>query len=162
MDDRIQQIIQREAVNVGLGTAISPYGFIDVIVALWRNLKLVRQVAEAYQGRPGLVGTFLVVRRALAAVALADLAHETSAMLVGAFRGLAFLSPIGQGLTNAALTVRLGLLVQAECRPLPMPPGKTRSAASLLLRSVPEQLRRLVRRREDKSNDAQPPADEAR
>ena len=129
MDAAVQASIRREALTVGMGTAVSPYGFLDAILVLWRNVRLVRRVAQTYQVRPGTWGTYLIIRRALAALA----------------------GPLGQGLTNATLTVRLGLLVQAECRPLPMPPDKARSAAGLLARTVPEQIRALLRRRGDES-----------
>jgi len=154
MDEEAHEIIQREAVNVGLGTAISPYGFLDATLALWRNVRMVRRVAEIYQVRPGVVGTYVILRRALAAVVLADLAQEASTALLGAFRGIATLiSPIGQGLTNATLTIRLGLLAQTECRPLPLPPERSRGTASLLTRAVPAQIKRQLRKSRESGDE---------
>jgi len=120
LDEEARQAIQRESFNVGLGTAVSPYGFVDAILVCWRNVRLIRHIAEVYQVRPGAYGTWLILKRVVVAVALADLAQEASTAFLGAFRGIASLiSPVGQGLTNAALTIRLGLLAQRECRPLP-------------------------------------------
>jgi len=148
LDRQVERTIQKEALNVGLGTAISPYGFLDAAVALWRNARMVSRIAQAYQVRPGAWGTCRLVRRAVVAVALADLAQETSTALLGAFRGVSsMLSPVGQGLTNAALTIRLGLLAQQECRPLPLPEASRRHTASMLSGSVLGPIRRMLRAR---------------
>jgi len=148
MDEEVSRAIEKEAFNVGVGTAISPYGFVDAAVVLWRNVRMVRRIAEIYQVRPGACGTWLIVKRAVAAVALADLAQEMSTAFLGAFRGIASLiSPLGQGLTNATLTIRLGLLAQRECRPLTPPKEKQKSAAKVLSRTVLQQIKRILRSR---------------
>ena len=93
-------------------------------------------------------------RRQCAIKALADLTHETASTFLGAFRGLgSLLSPVGQGLANAALTARLGLLTQRACRPLPLPAEAQRNILNVLRRSVMEEVRRRLKRRTSEDGD---------
>ena len=154
MDRRVREVIEKEALNVGLATAISPWGFMDALVTLWRNWLLIKQIARIYQVRAGVAGAARIFRSVIAAAALADLTHETASTFLGAFRGLgSLLSPVGQGLANAALTARLGLLTQRACRPLPLPAEAQRNILNVLRRSVMEEVRRRLKRRTSEDGD---------
>ena len=155
MDRKVREVIQKESLNVGLATAISPWGFMDALVTLWRNWLLIKQIARIYQVRAGVAGAVRIFRNVIAAAALADLTHETASTFLGAFRGLgSLLSPVGQGLANAALTARLGLLTQRACRPLPIPAEAQRNILNILRRSVMEEVRRRLKRRTADEGDA--------
>jgi len=146
LDAAARDAIRREAVNVGIGTAVSPYGFLDAIVTLWRNVRLVRRIASIYQVRAGFWGTVAIVRRTIIAVAFAELAQEASTALLGTLRGLpSLLSPFSQGLINAAMTIRVGIKAREECRPLPSGKEAGAGTAALLGESVLHAVRRAVR-----------------
>lgn len=146
LDDKVRETIRQEARNVAIGTAISPYGFLDAAIALWRNVRLVKRIAATYQVRPGAYGTFVIVRRTVAAVALADLTQEASTTLLTSFRGLpSVLSPLGQGLTNAAMTIRLGLSAMKECRPLPLPKEREEGLIKTLMKTGLESARKILK-----------------
>ncbi|HRU06729.1 MAG TPA: YcjF family protein, partial [Candidatus Brocadiia bacterium] len=148
LDQQAARCIQKEAVNTGLAAAFSPYGFLDAAIVLWRNAVLVRSIARVYQSRAGLAGSLSIARHVVVAIALADLTQEASTALFGGFRGLASLiSPAGQGLASAALTVRVGLVAQRHCRPLPMPKDKEQGLIALLSQSAIEAVRSQVRAR---------------
>ena len=157
MDEEVVRIIEKEALNVGLATAISPWGFMDAMITLWRNWTLVKRIARIYQVRAGFAGAARIFKNVIAAAALADLTQEAAGAFLGAFRGLtSLISPIGQGLANAALTARLGLLTQNECRPLPLPEESRRNILHVLKRSVMEEVRRRLRKRsaEERAKDS--------
>ncbi len=146
MDERARAAIRREAVNVGIGTAISPYGVLDALIVVWRNVRLIRGIASIYRVRARGYGTWLILRRTVAAAAMADLAQEVSVALLGTTRSLASLvgAPIAQGMANATMTVRVGLKALEECRPLSLPEEKRTGAVKTLLSSVTSAVRHLT------------------
>ena len=146
LDEETWELIRREAVNVGLATAISPSGFVDAIIALWRNLRLIRGIAGIYRVRAGAYGTFVIMRRAVAAVVVADLAQEATALLLGAGRSFASLlgGPLAQGMANATMTILVGLKAQEQCRPLALADERKRGTARMLAGSVTSAMRRVV------------------
>jgi putative membrane protein len=145
MDEQARAAISREAVNVGIGTAVSPYGVLDALIVIWRNVRLIRGIAAIYRVRAGAYGTWVILRRTVAAAAMADLAQEVSVALLGTTRSLASLigAPIAQGMANAAMTVRVGLKALEECRPLSLPEEKRVGAVKTLMGSVTSAVRRL-------------------
>lgn len=154
LDQQAARRIQKEAVNTGLAAAFSPYGFLDAAIVLWRNAVLVRSIARVYQSRAGLAGSLSIARHVIVAIALADLTQEASTALFGGFRGLASLiSPAGQGLASAALTVRVGLVAQRHCRPIPMPKEKEQGLIALLSQSAVEAVRGQIRARRKPTSD---------
>ncbi|MFO7956513.1 MAG: DUF697 domain-containing protein [Candidatus Brocadiia bacterium] len=156
MDEEAREAVHREAVNVGIGTAISPYGLLDAVVATWRNVRLVRRIADIYRVRAGAYGTYLIIRRTITSAALADLAHEASVALLGTTRSLFTLvgAPVAQGLANAALTVRLGLGALEACRPMPLAEDQRRGIVETLMGSVVSAVRRVASRAKTDAPDA--------
>lgn len=146
LDKEVQRVIRREAANVGVGTAISPTGAIDAVIALWRNVKLIKRIASIYVGRPGFYGTLVIIRRTIGAVALANLLDELTAEILAA----SFLSRLtgagAQGLANATMTIRVGLKAQEQCRPLPLEPEDRQGSAQWLAGTVWDSMKRVIRR----------------
>jgi len=161
LDAQVLDAVRREAVNVGIGTAISPWGFLDAAITLWRNLRLIRKIASIYRVRAGAYGTYLILRRTIAAAALADLAQEASVAFLGTTRSLTAVigAPLAQGLANAGLTVRIGLKAQEQCRPLLLPSDRKTSIMRMLLGSVTGTVRSLARGRQktEKSGELEAP-----
>jgi putative membrane protein len=87
---------------------------------------MIRQVAEVYGLRPGIVGTASLLRRALTSAAFTatvDVAGDAwSAHLGGRVAG--FVSArLAEGVFAAVRVARLGLLTMEMCRPLPFAEG---------------------------------------
>ncbi len=156
LDEQVYEAIRHEAVNVGIGTAISPSGFLDAIIVTWRNVRLIRRIASTYRVRAGFWGTLVILRRTVVAAALADLAHEASVALLGTTRSLSSIlgGPLAQGIANSGLTVRLGLKALEQCRPLPMPAERKRGLVRMLFSSVGSGVKRLARN--GKKQDEEP------
>ncbi|MBU0515356.1 MAG: DUF697 domain-containing protein [Proteobacteria bacterium] len=121
LDKQARVIIQAEAIITGVSTALSPYAFLDAMISMWRNARMIRQVAAVYRIRPGAIGTLALLRRTIVSVVLADLSQEAVGLLAPGLIRTA--GGMGQGAMNALMTIRLGLSAQRECRPLPFPPG---------------------------------------
>ena len=121
IDRRAYQLVLRASRDTAIATALSPAALLDVAIVLWRNLKLVREVASLYGARPGYVGGLKLLRRMLGNIAVAGVA-ETGNHLVaealGSTLAASLSARVGQGVINGLLTARVGLTAMHLCRPL--------------------------------------------
>lgn len=121
-DKDARRIIYESARRVAVVTAVVPVAFISVLFVLFENIRMVRRLAGAYGGRPGLLsGSRLLLRvvfyiAATGAIALTD-------DLFGQFLGQDMVrrlsARLGEGAFNGALTARLGIVAIELCRPCP-------------------------------------------
>jgi hypothetical protein len=97
-------------------------GTFDAWLVMWRNLSLVAKLAAIYYGRPGIRGTFFVIRDVATAMLLATKlqgALEGAANFFGTWfgkAGSAVMGPAADGAVNALVTVRIGYVAKARCR----------------------------------------------
>jgi len=82
LDRRAHDLIHKEAINVAIGTAISPYVFLDATVTSWRNLRLIGDIAALYGARPGAIGTLALAKRTVGAVVTAGLTERAMDLLL--------------------------------------------------------------------------------
>lgn len=81
LDERALTIIERHVGAVAISTAISPSDIIDSFLVLWRNTKMLAEVAEVYGARPGFWGTARLARRVGTNVATAAVTQEAIHLL---------------------------------------------------------------------------------
>ncbi len=122
LDARARTEIETAARQVAVATAFVPLALVDVAVALYANLRMVRRLAELYGGRAGAFGSWGLMRRvfthlvATGALALTD-------DLIHSVAGGGLLSKLsrrfGEGVVNGALTARVGVAAMEVCRPMP-------------------------------------------
>jgi putative membrane protein len=114
--------VEAHARQVALITAMVPLALADVAAALVLNLRMARRVAAVYGGRPGVLGSWRLIR-AVAAHLAATGALAVGDDLVGHALGGGVLAKLsrrfGEGAINGALTARVGLSAMQVCRPLP-------------------------------------------
>ncbi len=143
LDAEAQDAVKRAARNVAAATALLPVGLLDAAAVLYLNVKMVRQVAAAYGGRAGWLGSWRLLKQvafhlaATGAIALGD-------DLLGAALGGGALAKIsrraGEGLVNGALTARIGVAAMEVSRPLPyraLPKPSVKSVAAAALKRSP-------------------------
>ncbi len=118
LDARCESEIRREAARTGVLVSLSGVPLLDAVLCCWRNLRLIRRIAQIYGGRPGMIGTLRLGRMVLAHAVTVDITQHAADVLSARVGALAAVG--GQGLVAATLTVRLGLWTQSVCRPLPM------------------------------------------
>ena len=160
LDRRVDRIIQRESVSVGLITGLAPWPLIDAALVLWRNVRMMRSIATVYGARPGIAGTSRLVRKALINVAVADLSQHASDLVTSKVPALGVVAPAAaQGMTSAMLTIRLGLWTQAMCRPV-APNGRraissffATNAKNFFFERVSRPLASLLKRKGSRSVD---------
>lgn len=145
VDAAAYRLVLAASRDVAIGTALSPAALLDALLVLWRNMRLVRQVAGLYAARPGLFGSARLVRRMAENIGVAGMAESGDGLVVDLLGGslaAALSARIGQGMINGLLTARIGLTAMHLCRPLPFPgdrqPGLAEIRRELL--SLPRQV----------------------
>lgn len=143
IDGEARRLVAKAAKRVTVVTAISPAAFVSVGYVLIENLRLLRNLAGLYGGRPGFAGTARLARMvvthiiATGSIALTD-------DLIGQFLGQDLLRRVsrrlGEGVFNGALTARIGAAAVEVTRPLPFieaPPVRVRDFLGELMRRAP-------------------------
>ncbi len=125
IDQRAYRSVLMASRDTALATALSPSAALDVAIVLWRNLKLVREVATLYGARPGQFGSWRLMRRMLANLAVAgvtDSVGHVAADALGGTLAAAISTRLGQGMINGLLTARIGIAAMTLCRPVSFTP----------------------------------------
>ena len=140
IDRTVDTEIRREAAKTGLLVTLSGIALLDAMLCTWRNIRLMRRIAAAYGGRPGLTGTIRLLRMVLLHAVAVDLSQHAADIMSTRIGAVAAAG--GQGLIAATLTARLGLWTQQVCRPMPL---AKRSVAGFAAASAADEVALRVR-----------------
>ncbi|MEO5339597.1 MAG: TIGR01620 family protein [Magnetococcus sp. MYC-9] len=127
VDDRAYQVVLRHASAAAVMAAVSPMAWLDALFFLWRNLWMVREIAEVYGARPGATGSLLLLRQAAQGImgaGLADLLASGASHSMGDSLAAMVVAKGGQGIANGLFIARIGLQTMQACRPLPFGPDE--------------------------------------
>ncbi len=140
-DTEAKNIIYRTARRVGVITAVVPIAFLVVGFVLFENLKMMRNLAGVYGGRPGFFGGLRLFGWVIAHIAATGAIALTDD-LWGQFFGQDILRRVsrrlGEGAFVGAMTARLGVAAMDVCRPLPYIETKKPRARHVFYQAFPD------------------------
>lgn len=141
LDEVARRLVLAAAKRVALVTTVSPRALVDVLFVAFQILRLIRQLATLYAGRPGTLGFLRLTRAAITHLAVTGgIAAGDSLVQQILGHGLAarLSARLGEGVINGLLTARVGIAAIEVCRPLPFVNGKPPRLADVMA-----ELRRL-------------------
>jgi putative membrane protein len=135
LDEESHRIIARRARRVTLLTTVTPAAALDIVFVAAQNLRMLRELAELYGGRPSTLSTLKLARMVVAHLAVTGglaLSDNFIQHLVG--KGLLgrLSARFGEGAVNGILTSRIGLAARDVCRPVPEAESTKETLGSLL------------------------------
>ena len=141
LDRAAYAAVAKASRDTGVITAIAPTALLDTVLLLWRNIRMVREVAAIYGHRTGVAGTWLLMKRlasGAAVVAAADVAGTLIVQQLGGALADIVAAKLGEGAVAATRTARIGLWAMQLCRAVPFGeddlPTMRRMAQSLVTR----------------------------
>lgn len=145
LDTKAKAAVAGAAKRVSVVTTVAPRAIIDVAFVLLQAIRLIRQIAEIYGGRPGFLGFLKLARSVGAHLAITGgMAAGDSLIQQVVGHGIAakISARLGEGVLNGLLTARIGVSAMAVCRPMPFAAEKTpnlRKVVPFLFRSEKSQ-----------------------
>jgi putative membrane protein len=135
LDEESHRIIARRARRVTLLTTVTPAAALDILFVAVQNLRMLRELAELYGGRPSTLSTLKLARMVVShlavtgGLALSDnlIQHVVGKGVLGRLS-----ARFGEGAVNGIMTSRIGLAARDVCRPIPQADSKKESLGSLL------------------------------
>ncbi|WP_119391253.1 YcjF family protein [Taklimakanibacter lacteus] len=134
-DEEAHRIIARRSRRVTMLTAVTPAAAFDILFVAAQNLRMLREIATLYGGRPSTLSTLRLARMVIGhlavtgGLALSDsvIQHVVGKGLIGRLS-----ARFGEGAVNGILTARIGLAALDVCRPIPQDAEAKETLASLV------------------------------
>ncbi len=124
LDVLARRLIRNESVGTGMLVATSPWVSVDLMLVVWRNIRMMQRVAICYGLPIGQLGRWRLARHVLRNIALAGgsemaIGALSDSLLSGVMEKLA--ARVGQGIGIGLYSSRLGHFTLDLSRAVPMP-----------------------------------------
>ena len=123
LDTVARRMLQRDAVGTGLLVATSPWVTVDILLVIWRNMRLMRRIAICYGLPISQLSSWRLARHVLRNIALAGgtevaIGALGDSLLSGVLEKVA--ARVGQGVGVGLYSARLGHFTLDLCRAVPL------------------------------------------
>lgn len=122
LDEQAYRLVMKRSNETALMVMLSPAPALSTLLTLWRSLRMIRDVATLYGGRPGLIGSTALISTVIHNLIYADVSEMLAESVAETFGGslVSVLSAqLAQGVGSSVMTARVGLYAMNACRPLP-------------------------------------------
>lgn len=122
-DAAARRCIKEHSVQSGLMVALSPYATFDMLLVGWRNLKMLRAIAEIYGIAPGAATQWKLLSQVLHNIAfsgVSELLIDMGTQTLGTSLTGQVSARAAQGTGAGLFTLRTGSHAIELCRPLPL------------------------------------------
>lgn len=122
LDKEALRRVSKHSLQTGVVVAASPWAAVDMLLALWRSMKMIDEVGQVYGMRPSLVNRYKLLKsviRYLALIGVSELALDEMLQEFGT-TSLAGITGarLSQGVGAGVYTARIGLAAATACRPI--------------------------------------------
>lgn len=148
-DSLARQQIVRWSSEAAVLVAISPLALVDMLLVLWRSLRMLDAIADCYGVSLGYWSRITLLRQILRHaiyIGAAEAVTEVGLDWLGAELTARLSTRVAQGLGAGLLCARLGIQAMTLCRPLPFSPNERPRLAQIrlaLLQHLKRQLGKL-------------------
>ncbi len=122
VDEKALSEIARFSTEAVVLIALSPVAIIDMLIMLWRNLRMINKVAGLYGLKLGYWSRIKLIKQVFVNMVYAgasELVADFGAEMIGADLLGKLSGRLAQGLGAGMLTARLGVKTMQLCRPIP-------------------------------------------
>jgi len=122
LDREAKRAVANAARQVSVVTALSPRALIDVVFVVYAVVRLLRQLARIYGGKPGIWGFLRLLKSAFAHLTVTGgiaVGDNLLQQIFGLGVAARISAKLGEGVLNGLMTARFGLAAITVCRPLP-------------------------------------------
>ncbi len=150
LDEKAKSLIHKASLQAAFSTAISPVPLIDMLIIIWRSLKLATDISKLYGYRTGGLTSILLLKQGVINVIFAGVS-ELTLQLTNEITSASVVHKIshaaGQGIVNGILLARLGYGILEACRPL-----KLSEKRENISKSIVESLMNSLKTKEEANN----------
>ncbi|MFY9178679.1 MAG: TIGR01620 family protein [Venatoribacter sp.] len=122
LDKEAERRISAFSLQTAVGVSVSAWASVDMLIALWRNLKMVDEIAQIYGIRPSLASRLRLLKKITHQLVFVG----TTEMAIDAFfdemGSDSLVSVLGarslQGVGAGIYTIRIGIAAMQACRPI--------------------------------------------
>jgi len=122
VDEKAMREVAKFATESVVLVALSPVALIDMLIMLWRNLRMINKVAGLYGLKLGYWSRIKLIRQVFVNMVYAgasELITDFGTDMIGADLLGKLSGRLAQGLGAGMLTARLGVKTMQLCRPIP-------------------------------------------
>jgi len=136
LDKEALRRVSNYSLQTGTTVAVSPWASLDMLLSLWRSIKMIDDIAQVYGMRPSMVNRYkllkLVIHQlvfvAVSEVVIDQVMEEFGSSTLTGMAG----ARLGQGLGAGIYTAKIGVAAMKVCRPMVFSKDKQPTIRSII------------------------------